>query len=60
MSDYALEVTTTRPLPSMKVLMDAVADELERRGFSPYEYSVIVKGPPELSIGLRYKENETL
>lgn len=52
MSEYRLTVNTARPLGTMKVLMDAVADELERRGLTEDEYDVQVEGPAELHIGL--------
>lgn len=52
MARYRIEVDTVRPLPTMRVLVDAVAEELERHGLGEHEYAVEVHGPPELKIGL--------
>lgn len=51
MTHYSVEVgVRTCFAPGMAAIVDAVADELERRGCVEHDYSVIVKGPPELRI----------
>jgi len=48
---YAVTVEVHRALPSMDVIVDAIADELERRGYSPNgDYEVLVHGPPQMKI----------
>lgn len=48
---YSIEVDVRRCFaPGMAALVNAVADELERRGCEEHDYDVIVKGPPELRI----------
>lgn len=51
MTHYSIEVDVRRCFaPGMAAIVDAVANELERRGCVEHDYSVIVHGPPELRI----------
>lgn len=48
---YRIEVSLRRALPTMDVLVNAISDELERRGYSANgDYEVLVHGPPEMRI----------
>lgn len=52
LSVYRIEVELRGQVPGgMQTLVDVVADELERHGFSPHgDYRVEVHGPPECRI----------
>jgi len=51
LAEYRVTVEVHRALPSMDVIVDVIADELERRGYSPNgDYEVLVHGPPEMRI----------